>query len=142
MPEPVTTPRDAPVAAFLAAVEPARRRDEAQALDALFRDVTGYAPVLWGPSMVGYGRYAYRYDSGRSGTSLATGFSPRKANLVIYLPAGLAGRDEALARLGPHKTGAGCLYLTALAKVDMQVLAELIRDGLEDLRGLWPVEPG
>lgn len=141
MPEPVTRPRDASAADFLAAVEPARRRDEAQALDALFRDVTGYAPVLWGPSMVGYGRYAYRYDSGRSGTSLATGFSPRKANLVIYLPAGLDGRGAELARLGPHKTGAGCLYLTALAKVDRAVLAALIRDGLDDLRGLWPVEP-
>jgi hypothetical protein len=129
------------VAAFLAAVEPPARRDEAHQLDALFRRTTGFAPRLWGGSMVGYGRYAYRYDSGHSGVSLATGFAPRKAELVLYILPGYLNLADQLARLGPHRLGKSCLYLRRLQGVDMDVLAEIIQLGLADLANHWPVEP-
>lgn len=140
MAERMTVPSDVPVAEFLAGVEPARRREDALVLDCLFREVTGWRPVIWGASMVGYGRYAYTYASGHSGQSLATGFAPRKAKMVVYIMPGYTDYSAILSRLGPHKLGKSCLYLGALSKVDPDVLAELIRAGLRDLAGHWPVE--
>jgi hypothetical protein len=134
-------PTDVDPAAFLASVTPDRRRDEAQALDALFRRVTGWAPRMWGPSMVGYGRYAYRYGSGHAGDTLATGFSPRAAKLVVYILPGFDGVGALLADLGPHSLGKSCLYLSRLDCVDHDVLARLIRAGLDDLATRWTVEP-
>jgi len=136
-----TIPTGADVAHFLAGVEPTRRRDDAVTLDALFRKVTGYAPQIWGPSIVGYGRYDYRYDSGRTGTFLATGFAPRKAHMVVYILPGYKDFSHILADLGPHKIGKSCLYLGALDKIDCDVLARLIRAGLDDLATHWPVHP-
>jgi len=136
-----TMPTGKSVSAFLADVEPDRRRADGQALDALFRDVTGFEPVMWGPSIVGYGRYRYTYASGREGEFLATGFSPRKASLSIYILPGYAEFGDILARLGKHKTGRSCLYVNKLADVDTDVLAELIRAGLADLGTRWPVMP-
>ncbi|WP_323769975.1 DUF1801 domain-containing protein [Antarctobacter sp.] len=135
-----TQPSAASVADYLAGVDPPRRRDDALVLDRLFREVTGWNPVLWGGSMVGYGRYAYTYASGHSGQSLATGFAPRKANMVVYIMPGYADFGAILSRLGPHRMGKSCLYLGALSKVDLAVLAELIRAGLDDLAGHWPIE--
>lgn len=127
------------VKAFLAAVEPAGRREEGFALDALFRRVTGWEPVMWGPTMVGYGRYRYRYASGHGGEALATGFSPRARELSIYIMPGYGAFGEILGRLGPHRMTKACLYVRRLAEVDMGVLEELVRAGLEDLRGRWEV---
>lgn len=125
---------------WLAGVEPARR-EEAGRLLALFGEVTGWEPRLWGPSMVGFGRYVYRYDSGHGGESLATGFSPRKAELSIYLMPGGGDFGPILARLGPHRMTKACLYIKRLAAVDESVLREVIRAGLEDLARQWPVHP-
>ena len=141
MSEMKTVPTQANVGAFLAAVEPERRRLDAERLDVLFRSVTGFVPQMWGPSIVGYGRYDYVYASGRSGSFLATGFSPRKAALSIYILPGYADFGPLLSRLGKHKTGKSCLYINKLADVDTDVLAELIRAGLDDLAGHWPVKP-
>jgi hypothetical protein len=127
-------------AVWLAGVEPARS-GEAERLLAIFAEVTGWEPRLWGPSMVGFGRYAYRYDSGHGGESLATGFSPRKAELSIYILPGYADFGGILSRLGPHKLGKACLYLRRLDAVDEGVLRELIRAGLEDLGRRWSVHP-
>lgn len=129
------------VAAFLTQVEPARRHREAAELDQFFRRVTGFAPVLYQGGMLGYGRYRYTYDSGHSGTSLATGFAPRKAKLSIYIMPGYADYGEILARLGKHSMGKACLYLNKIEDADMQVLEELVRAGLRDLGKRWPVEP-
>ncbi len=130
-------------AAFLAAVEPERRREEGLALDALFRRVTGWEPTLWGPSIVGYGRYRYRDASGHGGEAPATGFSPRKAELSLYVLPCDGDADPAcaaaLARLGPHRRGKSCLYLRRLADIDLAVLEELVRTGLRDLAARWPV---
>ena len=127
------------VAEFLDQVTPPRRFEEAAQLDAFFQRVTGWKPVLWSGGMLGYGRYDYEYKSGRTGTCFATGFAPRKAKLSIYIMPGYADYGQILARLGKHSMGKSCLYLNKLADVDMDVLAELVRAGLEDLRGQWPV---
>jgi hypothetical protein len=121
-------------------VDPARRVEAARLL-AIFAEVTGWEPRLWGPSMVGFGRYVYRYASGHGGESLATGFSPRKAELSIYLMAGGEALAPILARLGPHRMAKACLYVKRLDAVDEGVLRDLIRAGLADLTRQWPVHP-
>ncbi|MBB93542.1 MAG: hypothetical protein CML68_02905 [Rhodobacteraceae bacterium] len=136
-----TVETGASVAAYLAGVQPERRAGEALVLDGLFREATGFAPRMWGDSIVGYGRYHYRYGSGREGDFLATGFAPRKARLSIYIMPGYADFGEILGRLGKHRTGVSCLYLNRLADIDLEVLGELVRAGLRDLGRHWPVEP-
>lgn len=141
MSENKTQPTDRKVEDFLAAVTPDRRRADAFALDALFRRVTGFDPVMWGDSIVGYGRYHYVYKTGREGDFLATGFAPRKANLSLYIMPGYADFGHIMERLGKHKTGAACLYINKLADVDMDVLEELVKAGVERLNTHWPVHP-
>ena len=131
----------ASVADFLAAVEHPTRRADALKLDAIFREVTGWRPRMWGPSIVGYGAFHYIYASGREGDSPATGFSPRKANLVVYIMPGYAEFAPLLADLGKHRLGKSCLYITRLADIDEAVLRRLIRAGLDDLAQLYPVTP-
>ncbi|MHA7262380.1 DUF1801 domain-containing protein [Arthrobacter sp. TMN-37] len=124
-----TQPTDADPAAFLEGVPNSTRRRDGQALLSLMQEQTGAPPVMWGPSMIGFGRYHYAYASGREGDALAVGFSPRTSALVLY---GLTDAPEAsalLPRLGPHRTGAACLYLSSLGQVDIEVLKELIRAG-------------
>lgn len=136
-----TVPTDANVADFLNAVEPARRREDGLRLDAIFQEVTGFTPVMWGPAIIGYGRYHYRYASGREGDFLATGFSPRRASLSVYIMPGYMDFGAIMSRLGKHKTGKSCLYINKLADVNEDVLRELIAAGLKDLNGRWSVEP-
>ncbi len=136
-----TQPTEQAVDGFLSSVLPPRKGDEARVLDALFREATGFEPVMWGPSIIGYGRYHYRYKSGREGDFLATGFSPRKAAHSIYIMPGYADFGDILSRLGKHKLGKSCLYVNKLADIDTAVLSELIVAGLEDLGRHWQVEP-
>lgn len=136
-----TTATKGNVAEFLAALEPEERRAEARRLDAIFRDVTGFAPAMWGPSMVGYGRYHYVYATGREGDFLATGFSPRAREFSIYIMPGYADFSEILARLGKHRMGKSCLYVRRLADIDEGALRDLIAAGLADLGARWEVHP-
>jgi Domain of unknown function (DU1801) len=132
-----TQPTSADVDAFLAAVPDAQRRADARTLCALLADVTGERPVLWGSSIVGFGSYHYRYESGREGTSALAGFAPRKTALVLYLVGGFEERHgKLLEQLGPHKTGKGCLYLKRLADVDLDVLRELVDRSVRVRRGV------
>ena len=142
MAENKTKPTAESVADFIAAVDHPVRRADAETLDAMFRRVTGWAPKMWGPSLIGYGKYDYTYDSGRTGEMLATGFSPRKANLVLYIMPGYAEYAPMLDRLGKHKLGKSCLYINKLADVDMDVVEEIVRAGLDDLAKRWPVMSG
>jgi len=128
-------------AEFIAGVTPEGRRSDAAQLLPFFAEVTGFVPRMWGPSIIGYGRYDYTYASGRSGSFLATGFAPRKANLSIHIMPGYQDYSEILSRLGKHKLGKSCLYVTRLSQIDMDVLAELIRAGLRDLDAIWKVHP-
>ncbi|WP_037293103.1 DUF1801 domain-containing protein [Roseobacter sp. CCS2] len=126
---------------FIAAVAHPTRQSDARQLDKLFRKTTEWEPQMWGPTMIGYGQYHYTYNSGRSGDFLATGFSPRKSNLSIYIMPGYADFGTILSRLGKHKIGKSCLYINKLADIDMAVLDELIRAGLDDLGKRWPIKP-
>ncbi|MEJ8562973.1 DUF1801 domain-containing protein [Yoonia sp. GPGPB17] len=126
---------------FIAAVEHPTRRADAAVLDKMFRDVTGWQPQMWGPTIIGYGQYHYAYESGRSGDFLATGFSPRKASLSLYIMPGYADFQPILDRLGKHKLGKSCLYINKLTDVDLDVVAEIIRAGIDDLGKRWPVTP-
>jgi hypothetical protein len=125
-----TRPTGADVTAFLDAVEHPSRRADGQSLRTLFERVSGEPACLWGPSIVGFGSYHYRYGSGHEGDAPRIAFSPRKANLVFYLPH-YEGYDADLQRLGKHKPGKGCLYLTKLADVDLAVLEDMVRKAWE-----------
>jgi hypothetical protein len=116
----------------------ARRQDCLRVLEIMKR-VTGDEPKLWGPAMVGFGSYHYRYDSGREGDWFVTGFSPRKANLTLYIMAGFDRYAELLERLGKFKTGKSCLYVKKLADVDEAVLTELIAASVEHMRRTYEV---
>lgn len=135
-----TQPTPVSAEAFLASVEPDKKRDEARELDQLFRKVTGWSPVMWGPSIIGYGQYHYKYETGREGDMCATGFSPRKANHSLYIMPGYANFEEILGRLGKHSMGKSCLYIKKLEDVDLDVVAELIKAGLDDLGEKYPVK--
>jgi hypothetical protein len=121
MPEPKTQRTKASVAAFLAAVQDDTRRKDAKTVDKLFRELTGEKPAMWGPSIVGYGEYTTP-----SGPWPRVGFSPRKANLVLYVLADFKERDTLLKKLGKHKTGVACLYINKLADIDEAVLRDLM----------------
>ena len=125
--DPAMRPTDAPVEGFLARVPGEQRREDARRLCAMMQEITGEPPVMWGASIIGFGAYHYRYASGRQGDSVLAGFSPRRQHLVIYLIGGFEDRHRsALARLGPHQTGKGCLYIKRLDDVDHDALRELI----------------
>ncbi|WP_199424208.1 DUF1801 domain-containing protein [Actinotalea solisilvae] len=134
-----TQPTDADVEAFIEQVEPATRREEAWTMLELMKRATGQPPVLWGPSIIGFGSYHYRYASGREGDAGAAGFSPRKASTTVYFPDGFADYGDDLARLGPHSTSVSCLYLKKLDKVDLDVLEGMVRRSYQRVSsGTWP----
>ncbi|MGH1563219.1 DUF1801 domain-containing protein [Mumia sp. DW29H23] len=113
------------VAEHLAAVTPAKRRRDAETLLAMMSRITGEEPVMWA-TIVAFGSYHYRYASGREGDAPAAGFAPRKAATTIYLPDGVGTYEAELARLGPHTTGVGCLYVKDLEAVDLEVLERIV----------------
>ncbi|NWK97710.1 hypothetical protein DM806_19030 [Sphingobium lactosutens] len=130
-----TTETDAAVEDFLARVEPAERQADGRTVTALMARLSGEAPVLWGPSIIGFGRYHYRYDSEREGDMCRIGFSPRKAELVFYL-AGLEDAD--FVPLGKYRRGKGCLYVKRLDQIDMAVLERLIVRSLAHMDSAYP----
>ena len=134
MAEKKTQATDVSVDAHLAAIEDEGRRQDCAALVKLMSKVTRAQPKMWGPSIVGFGSYHYRYDSGREGDSCATGFASRKGDISIYLVAEFPGQDELLAQLGRHKMGKACLYVRKLADVDMKVLEKLVAGSVAEVR--------
>lgn len=133
-----TRPTDISVADFIAAVENPRRRADAETLCALFEEISGEPPVMWGPSTIGFGRYHYRYASGHEGDAPRLGFSPRKAQTVLYVMSGFDGQDEMIARLGKVKSGVACLYVNRLDQIDLDVLRETAVASLKQMRELYP----
>lgn len=134
MPEPKTRPTGASVTAFLDTVEHPQRRADAKAVLKLMKSLSGLKAEMWGTSIVGFGRQDLTYADGRTLEWPLIGFSPRKANLVLYLMDGYDDYAAMLAKLGKHKTGRSCLYLSKLADVDMKVLEDLIKASLERQR--------
>lgn len=135
---PKTHPEATSVTGFIAALADPQQRADSEAVIAMMRAATGCDPVMWGSSIVGFDRYHYRYDSGREGDMALVGFSPRKAQLVLYIMPGFAGYEALLAQLGRHSTGKSCLYVKRLADVDAGVLDRLIRDSVVEMRRRHP----
>jgi len=139
-----TRPTQITVAAFIEGIEHPGKRADALVLDALFRRVTGEAPRMWGPTIIGYGAYHYRYDSGHEGDMCRVGFSPRKAKHSLYVACTCDGPEGGavaaiLAGLGKYAQGnGGCLYVNKLADVDLAVLEELIGLGWRLSLANWP----
>ncbi len=128
----------ASVAAFVAAVPDPRRRKEAEVLVALMKRVSGQAPRMWGPSIIGFGQYHYVYDSGREGDMPRIAFSPRKAALTLYLSDGYPGYDALMQRLGRYTLSVACLYIKRLGDVDLGVLEEHTRQSWAHMAARYP----
>ncbi len=126
------------VADFLATVEPPNRRADGIALCEFMTRATGEPPVMWGPSIIGFGKYRYTYASGHSGESCQVGFSPRKAKLVLYLT-GCSEQDSGqIAKLGKVKTGKSCIYVSRLSDIDLAVLGQMIRTSMAGAAERYP----
>ena len=126
-----TKVNDASVNDFLNGIEDEQKRKDSLEVLALMKEVTGEEPKMWGPSIVGFGSYRYRYASGREGDWMLTGFSPRKQNLTIYIMPGFEHYGDLLDRIGKHSTAKSCLYIKKLADVDTNVLRELVKQSVE-----------
>ncbi len=137
MSENKTKPTNVSVDEFLEAVENDRRRNDAVTVCELMQEVTGKEPVMWGPTMVGFGTYHYKYASGREGDWFLAGFAPRKANLVVYIMSGFKGHAALMDKLGKHKTGSSCLYINKLDDIDMDILRELVRRSVEHVSNAY-----
>ena len=132
-----TVPTDASVDAYISALPDEERRDDCATLVAMMTRATGYPAHMWGPGIVGFDRYAYKYDSGQSGESCVVGFASRKPDLAIYLD-DWPGRAALLAKLGRHKMGKACLSVRRLASVDLGVLEQLVLESVRETRRRWP----
>ena len=126
MAENQTKPTQVSVATFLDALTDETRRADAKVLVKVMQNATGQKAKMWGPSIVGFGSYHYKYESGREGDMPLVGFSPRKAATVLYGVTGFSDSEVMLAKLGKHTTGKGCVYIKNLADVDRQVLESLV----------------
>ena len=115
------------------------RRKDAETLLEMMTRITGWPGKISAKNQIGFGSYHYKYDSGREGDCMRTGFSPRKSHLVVYIMPGYSDFSEILARLGKHKLGKSCLYINKLSDVDLNVLEELIRAGLKDMEEKYPL---
>lgn len=133
-----TRPTDASVKDFLAAVPDARRRDDARAVTAMLGEITGVRPVMWGPSIIGFGRYTYVNSTKKPADWPVIGLSPRKANLTVYIMPGFNERPDLMARLGKVKTSVSCLYINRLDQVDQTALRELCEWSVERMRERYP----
>lgn len=129
---------DANVTDYLAAKAADNQLSDCHRLLALMTEITGEAAVMWGPSIVGFGRYQYTYESGRSGESCLTGFAVRGRELVVYLVAEMPEQQQMLAQLGRHRAGKSCLYLKTLADINVDLLRELIQGSVATLLRRYP----
>ncbi len=133
-----TKPTKVSVAAFIDALTDETRRADAKALVKLMQSATGEKPKMWGPSIIGFGSYHYKYESGREGDMPLAGFSPRKAATVLYGMTGFSESEALLAKLGKHTTGGGCLYIKKLADVDQKALEALVLRSVAAKRARHP----
>ncbi len=132
-----TKASNASVSAFLQSVDGEQKRRDARDILALMKEVTGKRPKMWGTSIVGFGSYHYKYQSGREGDWPVTGFSPRKQNLTVYIMPGFSRYSALMNRLVRYKTGKSCLYLRRLGYVDQKVLRQLVTRSVADMKKLY-----
>ncbi len=129
-----TKPTTQSVAKFLNSIEDDEQRKDCKTIAKIMKQVTKSRPTMWGPSIVGYGSYHYKYASGREGDWFVTGFAPRKRDLTLYIMAGFSRYDALLRKLGKHKIGKSCLYIKKLEDVDIGVLTELIAQSVSHVK--------
>ncbi|MDX1641322.1 MAG: DUF1801 domain-containing protein [Balneolaceae bacterium] len=130
MAENKTQPTDQSVSSFIEALDDQQKKADSYSLIELMKDVTGCEPKMWGPSMIGFDQYHYKYESGREGDFLKVGFSPRKREFSIYLMCNLEKNKDLLHKLGKHRTGKSCLYIKKLDDIDVDVLRELAEESV------------
>jgi Domain of unknown function (DU1801) len=133
-----TVPTQADVDAFIEAVGDEKQRDDARQLVTLMSRLSGHPPRLWGPSIIGFGSYHYRYESGREGDMCRIGFSPRKGQTVLYLVDGYEQQQEHLAQLGKHKLGKSCLYIKRLSDINLETLEAMVTASLAAMAVKYP----
>ena len=129
-----TKENKASVGDFLNKIADKQKRADCKAIAKMMREATGKRAKMWGPSIVGFDRYDYKYESGRAGTFMQTGFSPRAKNITVYIMPGFDQFDSLMKKLGKYKTGKSCLYINSLEDVDQKILARLIRDSVREMR--------
>ncbi|GAG93018.1 unnamed protein product, partial [marine sediment metagenome] len=129
-----TRPSDESVEDFLKNVENQTRKKDSFEILKIMKEISGFDPILWGNSIIGFGSYHYKYKSGREGDMPLTGFSPRKQNLTLYIMDGFEKKDELLNKLGKHKLGKSCLYINKLDDINIHVLKEIINESLEYMK--------
>lgn len=130
MAENKTKPTDQSVESFINALDDEQKRSDSYSLIDLMKDVTGCEPKMWGPSIIGFDQYHYKYESGREGDFLKVGFSPRKREFSIYLMCSFDKNEDLMQKLGKHRTGKSCLYVKKLKDIDMDVLRELVEESI------------
>ncbi|MGG1312400.1 DUF1801 domain-containing protein [Cohnella laeviribosi] len=136
--EPKTKETEASVIEFIEQVENPKKREDAYRLLDLFTETTGYPAKMWGPSIIGFGSYHYKYESGHEGDAPLVGFSPRKGKISLYFAAGDPNREEGLKKLGKHTTGKACVYINKVDDIDIEVLKQLIVQSVTFLRETYP----
>lgn len=135
-----TKENDASVIEFIENVENPKKREDAYQLLELFTETTGYQAKMWGPSIIGFGAYHYKYDSGHEGDAPLVGFSPRKAKISLYFATGDTKREELLKKFGKHTSGKACVYINKVADIDVTILKELINQSITFLKEKYPAE--
>ena len=126
---------------FLNSVKDEQKREDSFKILDMMQEISGYEPKMWGTSIIGFGSYHYKYDSGREGDMCRIGFSPRAQSLTLYMITGYSESSDDLARLGKHKTGKSCLYIKWLSDVDEDVLRDMIQKDLDKMAEKYPIEP-
>ncbi len=138
MAEAKTKPTKISPKAFLAKVADPQQKADCQILLDMIQKITGETPTMWGPSMIGFGKYHYKYESGHEGDGFLAGFAPRKGNLSIFITAGMGYFTDLLAKLGKHKAGKGCLYIKKLDDIDVPTLKKLIKESVTQVKKRYP----
>jgi len=133
-----TKETDSSVIEFIEAVDHPKKREDAYLLLDLFTETTGYPAKMWGPSIIGFGSYHYKYASGHEGDAPLVGFSPRKAKISLYFAPGLSQRVALLQDLGKHTSGKGCVYINKVADIQVEVLKALIHQSITFLNETYP----
>ena len=133
-----TKPTEISVESFLDKAADPKVRADCDTIISMMERLTGEKPKMWGPSIVGFGKYHYKYESGREGEICITGFSPRKPNITLYVMAGFEGQADLLAKLGKHKASKACLYIKRLADIDINILESLVKGSIDFVKKKYP----
>jgi hypothetical protein len=133
-----TKETDSSVIEFIENVDSMKKREDAYKLLEIFTETSGFEAKMWGPSIIGFGSYHYKYESGHEGDAPLVGFSPRKAKISLYFAPGDPKREGQLKEFGKHTTGKACVYINKVADVDVEVLKELIKQSIHFLKGIYP----